>query len=100
MTFDEALNIVVARTGHQRFRELCLDSYPDHVAWRSEVVRLAETTEGDPVSSDPWLPLIRACEDHNPGCCASPVPYCSRFTKHVTHDDCVACLEGQGIKPQ
>jgi hypothetical protein len=48
---------------------------------------------------DPWLAVIRACPDHNPGCCASPLPYCSRFHIHPSREQCISCLEGQGIYP-
>lgn len=51
----------------------------------------------EPLRPDPWLPLIRACEDHNPGCCSHPSPFCSRFMKDVSRDDCVLCLKEQGV---
>lgn len=41
---------------------------------------------------DEWAARIRACPDHNPGCCASPLPYCTRHAIHPTRDQCVACL--------
>jgi len=41
---------------------------------------------------DPWRPLILACPDHNPGCCAHPAAFCSRFLKDVSRDECIACL--------
>jgi hypothetical protein len=52
-----------------------------------------------PSEPDPWLPLIRACEYHNPGCCSHPMPFCSLYLRDVTRDDCVACLTAGGISP-
>jgi hypothetical protein len=48
---------------------------------------------------DPWLAVIRACDYHNPGCCSSPMPFCSLYAKNVTREDCIACLTGRGITP-
>lgn len=49
MTYQEALDTVVAQTGHERFRELCRDDHPDHAAWRAEMIRRAggETSPDD-----------------------------------------------------
>ena len=41
MTHAEALDLVVARTGHARYRELCDASHPSHLAYRSLVLELA-----------------------------------------------------------
>lgn len=49
---------------------------------------------------DPWLPLILACPDHNPGCCAHPAAFCSRFLKDVSRDECIACLSFQSAPPR
>jgi hypothetical protein len=38
----QALEIVVARTGHVRYGELCEPSWPDFEAYRQLVMRLAE----------------------------------------------------------
>jgi hypothetical protein len=48
MTYVEALDIVVARTRHERFRELCADGHPDHGAWRAEMIRRAGGVEAYP----------------------------------------------------
>lgn len=37
----EALDIVVARTKHERYRALCADSHPDHEAWRAKMIEMA-----------------------------------------------------------
>src|ERR1700757_1312238 len=49
--------------------------------------------------ADPWLPLIRACEDYNPGCCANPAPWCTRFELSPSREQCIECLTGRGIVP-
>lgn len=46
------------------------------------------------VKLDPVLLKIHACPDYNPGCCASPMPFCTRYTINPTRDQCVECLEG------
>ena len=38
MTYPEALEIVIARTKHERYRQLCADDHPDHLAWRAHVI--------------------------------------------------------------
>jgi hypothetical protein len=42
MTWEEALEHVVRTTGHERFRALTADECPDHVYWRSEMLRRVE----------------------------------------------------------
>lgn len=41
MTWQQALDLIVSRTGHERYRVLCRDEHPDHKAWRREMVRQA-----------------------------------------------------------
>lgn len=41
MTWEEALEIVVARTGHEPYRTACADSHPGHEAWRARMVEKA-----------------------------------------------------------
>ena len=51
MTLPEALNIVIARTGHERFRFLCSEANPDRdtrEGYRALVLRLAAQAPGDP----------------------------------------------------
>ncbi len=47
MTFDQALNLVVANTGWHRYRELCDRSHPSHEQYRSLVIEMAEKLEGE-----------------------------------------------------
>ena len=41
MQWTEALEIIVDRTGHIRYRELTADDAPDHELWRERVLELA-----------------------------------------------------------
>jgi hypothetical protein len=52
-----------------------------------------------PVFADPWLPLIRACDDYNPACCSNPAPWCSRFSLVPSRERCIECLTASGITP-
>jgi hypothetical protein len=66
-------------------------------------LRIHDRLNGLPVAQsppDPWLAVIRACPDHNPGCCAHPAAYCTRFARDVTHEHCIACLTERGIRPE
>ena len=40
-TWQECLELVVFRTKHERYRELCADSHPHHLIWRQRVMALA-----------------------------------------------------------
>lgn len=64
-------------------------------AANSLTTRHSPRTTSEP---DPWLPLIRACPDHNPACCSNPAPWCTRFSISPTRDQCISCLEGQGMR--
>src|SRR5437879_5762329 len=54
MTWTEAVETVVARTGHERYRELCADDRPDHEAWRAKVIAKV-TGQPAPAPSYPSL---------------------------------------------
>lgn len=41
MTWAEALETNISRTGHQKYRRLCDESHPRHILWRAEMVRMA-----------------------------------------------------------
>jgi hypothetical protein len=61
MDWTEALENVVASTGHVRYRELCRDDYPDYREARALMVRLAG---GELMTAHPdwpvwlWLPRV------------------------------------------
>lgn len=48
MEWEAALEIVVARTGHERYRVLCDESHPDHAIHRRRVIELATATPREP----------------------------------------------------
>lgn len=65
--WPEALEIMVARTKHERLRELCHESYPDHLAYRRLIV---EQAGGDPLPRP--VPVVREQLTPSParvGCC-------------------------------
>jgi len=41
MTYNEALDIVIAKTKHERFRWLCSEENPEHNIWRNKIIELA-----------------------------------------------------------
>jgi hypothetical protein len=41
MSWEEALEVVVARTRNERFRTVCGEDHPDHEVWRRKVVEKA-----------------------------------------------------------
>ena len=45
MDWREALEIVVGRTKHERYRELCADDHPNREMWRAKMV---EKATGEP----------------------------------------------------
>lgn len=51
MTLDEALEIIVKRTGVERFRVLCVPPWPDHEAYATHVLEMA--------ARPAWLALPR-----------------------------------------
>jgi hypothetical protein len=102
MTLDEAIDLEVARTGNPRFRFLCSDLNPDvesRDAYRAHMLeRAGVPIPPAPIPApspppDPWNDLILSCPDYNPGCCASPAPFCSRFLVTPTREQCISCLE-------
>jgi hypothetical protein len=52
MNWQEALEIVLERTKHERYRVLCADDHPDHDAWREQMVAKA-TGEAPPEKNYP-----------------------------------------------
>jgi hypothetical protein len=58
MTWQEALEIVVARTKHERYRDLCSDECAMHEAYRALMIRQAidEPELAPPDQSQPVTP--------------------------------------------
>ena len=106
MTYLEALDIVVARTRHERFRWLCSDANPDaHVreGYRALVLKLA----GEPVSAPPPTPLVplgnsiraaqlgfRRCLYSTHEGCGCSGTHCYHLGRVVGLADCISCLKG------
>ncbi len=92
MDWSEALEIVVGRTGRDLYRRACSEDHGDHLAWRAEMIRQASDEPPPAIPEDPWRERIRACPHFQPGCCASPAPYCDRFAINPTREQCISCL--------
>jgi hypothetical protein len=106
MTVAEALDIVVARTRHERYRVLCDDDNPDiqqREAYRRIVLELAGQPASLP-STDP-APLIplrdsiraarlgyRACLYSSHEGCGCSGPHCHHLGRLVSLTDCARCL--------
>jgi hypothetical protein len=55
MTWQEALEIVVSRTGHNAFQKKCDEGHPHHISWRAEMIRMAS---GEPRPRAPGPSLM------------------------------------------
>jgi hypothetical protein len=53
-----ALDLVVARTGHARYRTLCDDAHPDRGAWRARMVAKAAGMADAPAPAPPSYPPL------------------------------------------
>lgn len=108
MNWRDALELVVAETGVGHYRFLCSEANPDpstregyrrYMVELATGVKVARPEAPPPASPRPppgdWSARIRACPDFNPGCCASPAPYCSRFDLHPSRERCIECLRGE-----
>lgn len=103
MDWRAALEMVVARTRHARFRALCDDAWPDPVqrdAYRAAMVRLAFDAEADrPTVAQAWdlTRRMKSCPFYSrrPGCCAGA--RCAlRKGDVVSHIDCNLCIQKYG----
>jgi hypothetical protein len=106
MTWQKALDLAIARTGHGRLRALCSQAHPDHAAYRLWVLRMAGETEPDfPPSPIPLteslalLRIVNACpyrsRDSKCGCSGHR---CALRRDHpiVTHLNCLDCAKCYG----
>lgn len=50
MDLAKALEIVIARTGHERYRFLTSPDHPDHKAWREHVIAVAHGYTPTPIT--------------------------------------------------
>jgi hypothetical protein len=112
MTLADALDVVVARTGHARFRELCDPSHPDHnPAYEATVFALAAAPWPPGGPPEPGsvvgrrLALVRECPDRGgvlpvslqPECGCAELTECrrgrGRRPGRVTLDECLECVK-------
>jgi hypothetical protein len=58
MTWTEALEVVVSRTGVERYRTLTADDWHDHEWWRAEMVRMESQPYETPIQYPPLATQI------------------------------------------
>lgn len=95
MTIEEALDIVVARTGHHRYRELVDPAHPDYDPRFIPIV--IDAAKRAPARTVELARLMTACPFRSvpPGCCAGG--RCAlRGGAEASHIDCFDCLEQYG----
>jgi hypothetical protein len=44
MEWQEALEVVISTTKHERYRQLCSEENPDHIVWREKMIAKATAT--------------------------------------------------------
>lgn len=103
MTWLDALEIVVARTGHVRYRWLCSDDNPDadqRDAYRIQVIAEAcgEPPRPSVREALDGLAEMRACphRDERTDCGCGGLAKCGKgrgVNGLVNHGDCLACLK-------
>lgn len=102
MTWTDALEVVVARTGVGRYRYLCSEDHADHARWRLKVVELAT---GDLPRPSPAADrnarlavLARSCPYRTrwPACGCSGFR-CGIKQQIVSGPECWACVEKYGV---
>lgn len=107
MTWESALDNVVARTRHERFRVLCSEDWPDHKAYRELVIRMAagEGSISDPPAPIPLaesldlLRLVNLCQyrSRDAACGCSGSSCALRVSAPiVSHLDCLECVRCYG----
>lgn len=108
MTWEQALDLVVSRTGHQRYRWLCSEDNPDteqRAAYRRLVISQAvdQPTAGisavlmPAVESIAALKLVRRCHYRSvPSCGCEPGRCGLRGGKWVSDQDCLTCVSKYG----
>jgi phage-related protein len=103
MDWQEALEIRVRQTKHERFRVLTAADHPDHLTWRRRMVEQVANAGTTPdVSSAPHpdvaesIALTRAMHacpfrSVDPGCGCNGGRCADRGGSIVSHIDCFAC---------
>jgi hypothetical protein len=119
--WEQALEIVVARTGHERFRTLCTADWPTHLDYRRTVLRMAGMLPAEPehaaavVAVGPrnrfglaWLAEVNTClyRECRTGCQLSRC-WAGKGTRWATDEpwgeatlaDCRKCLQARKDRP-
>jgi hypothetical protein len=111
MTLIEALDIVVARTGHSPYRELCSEANTDaqqRDAYRRLVYELAgsapDALPSPPVVARPEIRRmlavmkwgLRSCLYSSHEGCGCSGTHCYHLGRAVTLPDCLECLNMKG----
>lgn len=108
MTWIEALDLVVARTRHGRYRWLCSDANPNtrqRDAYRRAMLRKAGAPEPPPMAAaprpSPLAASIRAAKLGFRRClyatsegCGCSGTHCHHLRRVVGLADCIECLKG------
>jgi hypothetical protein len=104
MTLAEAVEIIVRRTRHGRYRWLCSDKNPDIAqrdGYRALVLRMAGEPEPPPQPVAPLASSIRAtiygfrqCLYSSHKGCGCTGTHCYRHGRIVGLADCIDCLKG------
>lgn len=108
MDYAEAVEIVIARTKHERFRYLCSDDNPNREAWRAHVISEATGEPRQPaITSNPTVQrqrllatLVKACPyRENTSSCGCGASKChaawgsSRIDPQAANmQDCLDCV--------
>jgi hypothetical protein len=112
VNWKEAVEIMVGRHGHERYRSLCSEDRHDHLAWRAEMIRKASGEPPPPfvpvppsfIPAMPTIPTMildhrafRACpysSDFVAGCCHAPATArCHWKAATVTLPTCLDCVK-------
>ena len=103
MSWEAALEIIVARTGHERFRVLCSDTWPDHAGYRQLMIRMSGGKPPDPApliplaESLPLLRLVNLCSYRSrDAACGCTGHRCGLRSALVSHLDCLDCVRRYG----
>jgi hypothetical protein len=104
MTWQDALETVVSRTRHERYRWLCSDESPDarqRESYRALMLTLAGQPAPDPPAVAPLASSIRAvrlgfrqCLYSSHKGCGCTGTHCYRHGRIVGLADCIDCLKG------
>lgn len=96
MTWQEALEIVIARTGVQRYRFLCSEEYREHLAYRRFMVDMAGETVIPLDESLALHRLVHACPYRSTQGCGCSGARCGLSGRLVAPRECLECVRKFG----